>query len=248
MSDDLFQSGLDWLNSNSGAVNSILVSLLVVVTCVYAYQTYHLVLESKAFREMSLRPALVVTAEIDDTRINLVNFRLENIGGGAAHRIRLQTNRKLKVKGKDPLNKLGLFKHGLPSLGPGRKIESFLASAFDLDFQQKPLEVTVTYSDATSRNFEEKFELNFASFENLTRVGDAPLQTVADSIKKLQENIGTLSRGIGRLSVLAYSLDDLDAERSAQNLFRKLRRVSPDGRREIETMIDEEISRLVTKE
>ena len=110
---------------------------------------------------MSLRPALVVTAEIHETRINLVNFRVENIGGGAAHTIRLRTNRKFIVGNEDPLNKLGFFKHGIPSLGPGRKIESFLATAFDLNFQQEPLEVTVRYSDATGRKFEEKFELNF---------------------------------------------------------------------------------------
>ena len=218
----------------------------MVVTCVYVYLTYRLVLESKAFREMSLRPALVVTAEIHETRINLVNFRVENIGGGAAHTIRLRTNRKFIVGNEDPLNKLGFFKHGIPSLGPGRKIESFLASAFDLNFQQEPLEVTVRYSDATGRKFEEKFELNFASFENLTWVGDDPLQAIADSIKRLQENFRNLSNR-NRLSVLAYSLDDLDAEHSAHNLFHKLRRVSSADRKEIENLIDQEISQRTTK-
>ena len=189
---DLIQPMFAWLNCNSGAVNSILAFLLVGVTGAYVILTYCLLCESKKFREMSLRPALVMTVELHETYWGLFNFRLENIGGGAAHRIRLQTNRKLIVKGKDPLNKLGLFKHGLPSLGPARKIESFLASAYELGeagFQQEPVEVTVRYNDAAGHKFEEKFELNFASFQNLNQVGDAPLKMIADSTKKIQKDI-----------------------------------------------------------
>ena len=248
MSDNLIQSWFVWLNSNSGAVNSILVALLVIITGAYVFLTSRLVTESKKFRELSLRPALVVTAELHETLVTIVNFRIENIGGGAAYGIRLQTNRKFIVGNEDPLNKLGFFKYGIPSLGPGRILESFLATGPDLlKSQQEEIEGTVTYSDATGRKFEEKFVLSFSSFENLSRVGEPPLQTIADSIKKLQENIKSVTNGLGKLSVLAYSLDDLDAVRSAQKLHIKLRRVSPDGRKEIEKLIDQEISRGGTK-
>ena len=116
-----------------------------------------------------------------------------------------------------------------------------------LEFQQEPLEGTVEYEDATGKKFEEKFVLNSASFENLNRLGEAPLQTIADSIKELQTNIRRLSNGMSKLSVLAYSLDDLDAKRFDQTLFRKLRRVSSYDRKEIENLIDQEISRRGTK-
>ena len=78
-------------------------------------------------------------------------------------------------------------------------------------------------------------------------MGEAPLQTIADSIKELQTNIRRLSNGMSTLSVLAYSLDDLDAKRFDQTLFRKLRRVSSYDRKEIENLIDQEISRRGTK-
>ena len=45
---------IDWLNSNSGAVNAILAAILVVITGVYAYLTRRQVLE--ALREMAMRP------------------------------------------------------------------------------------------------------------------------------------------------------------------------------------------------
>ena len=94
---------------------------------------------------------------------------------------------------------------------------------------------------------EETFLVDFAAFENLSRVGEAPLHTIAKSIEKLQKSIGNLSSGTNKLSVLVYSQDDLDAESSAWNLSRKLRRVSPDGRKGIENLVDQEISRLSAK-
>ena len=237
---------IDWLNSNSGAMNAILAAILVVITGVYAYLTRRQVLESKELREMTIRPALVVTAEIDETHINLINFRVENIGGGAARNIRLRTSREFMRGNNRSLNELGLFKRGIPLLSPGRNIETFLGSAFKL-LQQEPLEVTAEYEDATGRKIEETFLVDFAAFENLSRVGEAPLHTIAKSIEKLQKSIGNLSSGTKKLSVLVYSQDDLDAESSAWNLSRKLRRVSPDGRKGIENLVDQEISRLSAK-
>ena len=240
---------IDWLNYNSGAVTAISTSLVVLVTSVYVYLTYRLLLESKATREMAMRPALVVTAEIDETHINLFNFRVANIGGGAARSIRLRTSREFMCGNNRPLHELGLFKRGIPLLGPGRNIETFLANAIEMyqEPQQEPLEVTAEYEDATGRKIEETFLVDFAAFENLSRVGEAPLHTIAKSIEKLQKSIGNLSSGTKKLSVLVYSQDDLDAESSAWNLSRKLRRVSPDGRKGIENLVDQEISRLSAK-
>ena len=239
---------IDWLNSNSGAVNAMLASLLVATTIVYAYLTRRLVLESRALREMTMRPALVVTAEIDKTHINLFNFRVENIGGGAARSIRLRTSREFMCGNNRPLHELGLFKRAIPLLGPGRNIETFLANAIEMYQEpQQELEVTAEYEDAAGRKFEETFLVDFAAFENLSRVGEAPLHTIAKSIEKLQKSIGNLSSGTKKLSVLVYSQDDLDAESSAWNLSRKLRRVSPDGRKGIENLVDQEISRLSAK-
>ena len=57
---------------------------------------------------------------------------------------------------------------------------------------QNQLEVTAEYEDATGRKIEETFVVDFAAFENLSRVGEAPLHTIAKSIEKLQKSIGNL--------------------------------------------------------
>ena len=240
---------IDWLNSNSGAANAISAVILMVITGVYVCLTRSQVLESKKLREMTIRPVLVVTAEIHEIHINIINLRVENIGGGPARNIRLRTSREFMTGNNRSLNEVGFFKRGIPLLGPGRKIETFLATAIQHDKkpQQEPLEVTVEYEDAAGRKVEEPFKIDFAAFENFSRVGEAPLYTIAKSIEKLQVNIRNLSNGMNKLSVLAYSLDDLAAERSSRNLSRKLRCVSPDGRKEIENLIDQKISLLSTK-
>ena len=239
----------DWLNSNSGAVNAILVAILVVITGIYAYQTHRQVRESKAYREMATRPFLSVTIELHEIHFNIINFRVENFGGGPARNIRLRPSREFRAGGDAPLSKLGLFTNGMTYLGPGRKIESVLGSAIEIyqEPKQEPLTVSAEYMGVTDKKFKEEFVIDFAAFENLTWAGTAPLQTIAKSIEALQKSIGNLSYGMKKLSVLVYSQDDLDAESTAWNLSRKLRRVSPDGRNEIENLIDHEISRLSTK-
>ena len=154
------------------------------------------------------------------------------------------------VRGKDPLNELGLFSHGIPLLGPGRKIESFLASAIEL-FQEpldEPLEVIAEYKDATGRPFKERFEIDFRIFENLSWVGNPPMKDLAKSVDALRRDIQNLIRGGRKLPVVAYSVDDLEAEGALHRLFIKLRRASPDDRREIERMVDQEINRRTSSQ
>ena len=181
---------IDWLNSNSGAVNAILAAILVVITGVYAYLTRRQVLESKATREMAMRPVVIVTAEIHEMCMNIIYLRARNIGGGAARKLRLRTNRKFRTGNDKSLNDLGLFKRGIPLLGPGQKIETFLADMTGQEVgKEEPLEVTAEYENAVGGKTKETFVIDLAALENLRQVGETPLETIAKSIKKIQENI-----------------------------------------------------------
>ena len=172
-----------------------------------------------------------------------INFRIENIGGGAARNILLRLSREFDLGNDRLLNDVGLLKCGIPLLGPGRNVETFLANALDNNLlEQEPLEVTSEYEDASGGKFEEIFLVDFAAFENLCRVGEAPLYTIAKSIKDLQLNISNLSSGMKKLSVLVYSRDDQDAEISSWNIQRKLRQLSPNQRKDFEDILDKKIS------
>ena len=181
---------IDWLNYNSGAVTAILTLLVVLVTGVYVYITYRLLLESKATREMAMRPVVIVTAEIHEMYMDIIHLRVRNIGGGAARRICLRTNRKFMIGKDKSLDDLGLFKRGIPLLGPGQKIETFLKDMADQEVgKEEPLEVTAKYEAAVGGETEETFVIDLAALENLRQVGETPLTAIAKSIKKIQENI-----------------------------------------------------------
>ena len=181
---------IDWLNYNSGAVTAILTALVVLVTGVYVYLTYRLLLESKVTREMAMRPVVIVTAEIHEMYMNIIHLRVRNIGGGAARRICLRTNRKFMIGKDKSLDDLGLFKRAIPLLGPGQKIETFLKDMADQEVgKEEPLEVTAKYEAAVGGETEETFVIDLAALENLRQVGETPLTVIAKSIKKIQENI-----------------------------------------------------------
>ena len=97
-----------------------------------------------------MRPFLAVTIELHEIQFNIINFRVENFGGGAARNIQLRTSREFRVGNDAPLSKLGLFTNGIPFLGPGRKIESVLGSAIEIyrEPKQESLTVTAEYMDA----------------------------------------------------------------------------------------------------
>ena len=190
---------MDWLNANSGAMTALSTAILVVVTIAYVYLTHRLVRETKAAREMAMLPSLTVTAEVHEVYPYVINFRVENIGGGTAHNIRLQSNRSFMVEDRDPLNTLGLFTHGIPMLGPSRKIESFLvyASSLNREHLNESLKVIAKYTDATGRHkFEETFEIDFGTFENLSQVRKTPLHAIADSIHRLPKEFEKNNRSL----------------------------------------------------
>ena len=182
---------LDWLNCNSGAVEAIAIVVLVLVTMVHVRRTGQIVAESKKFREVTTRPKVIVTLAADKYYFNLVNLRVENIGGGAARNIRLSTNSEFRTMRGTLLRDLGLFKNGLSLLGPGREIETRLENVTgwnnDRDRFQTSFTITASYTNAAGRSFEEDFLIDFSFFEELSQIFGDPLRNIAESLKTIAE-------------------------------------------------------------
>lgn len=187
-----------------------------------------------------MRPLLAVRASIHEAHINIINLVIENIGGGPARRIALKASQPFRGEGKTPLNEIGPFKRGLHYLGPHQGLELFLANAIgNLDELKKaPIEIGASYYDDAGQCHEKTFVIDFSELENIERVGEPPLFTIAESVKKIQAALDGLFRGMAKLPVLTYSLSDLDAERDTQTLWCKLTRLTPDERLEITRLVD----------
>ena len=149
---------LECLANYGSVVETVAIVILVFVTGVYAWQTRKMVAESKKFRELTMRPNLTVTATVDEYHLNIINLRISNTGGGTARDIRLRIDKKFRNTRNVPLNDLGLFRKGLPLLGPGQKIETRLANATGRsDLFQQSFTVTAKYTNAArTRSFERR--------------------------------------------------------------------------------------------
>lgn len=232
-------NALEWLNSFSGAVNALLTFVLIIVTAIYVYLTGRLVRENVALRENATRPVLAITTSLHEAHLHIINLLIENAGGGAAHHIRLRTSMPFMVNGQECLDEIGPFRKGITYLGPHQRLELFLASAIgNLDqLKQQPLQIEAKYSDEVGKIHQKTFAIDFGELEGISRVGTPPLFTIAESIKKMQENFANLPRA-GKLPVLAYSLEDMEREQTANKLWYKFSRLSSADREEVEKLVN----------
>lgn len=231
---------IEWLNNYSGAVNALLTLVLIVVTAVYVYLTGRLVRENIALREDATRPLLAVTTSLHEAYIHIINLLIENVGGGAAHDIRLRTSKPFTLDRHERLDEIGPFKKGITYLGPHQRLEFFLANAIgNLDELKKQLlQIEAEYSDNVGKTYRKTFVIDFGELEGISRVSTPPLFKVAESIERLEKNFANLLNGMIKLPILAYSLEDTKREQMVNELWHKFWRLKPVDRDEIEKLID----------
>lgn len=229
-----------WLNNYSGAVNALLMCVLIIVTAVYVYLTWRLVRENIALREDATRPLLAINTSLHEAHIHIINLLIQNVGGGAAHHIRLRTLKPFTVDRNERLDEMGPFKKGITYLGPHQRHEFFLVNAIgNLDeLKKQSLQIEAEYSDDVGKRYQKTFAIDFGELEGISRVGTPPLFKVAESIERLEKSFASLLNGMRKLPVLAYSLEDRDREQMVNELWHKFSRLKPADRDEIKKLMD----------
>ncbi|MEO8380802.1 MAG: hypothetical protein ABI779_14150 [Acidobacteriota bacterium] len=231
---------MEWLNANSGGINALLTSILTVATLSYVVLTARLVRENIAIRELTSRPVLSITPALSDVGLNFVNLLLENWGNGPALHVKFEVTQPVVRHGITDLSKVGFFGRGLAYLGPHQRFELFLASSIgNLDELKKvPIEIDVNYQDEAGRRYSQKFKIDFAELEGITRIGEPPLQAAAKSLKKIEQSLDGLARGSYRPSVTVHTLEDLEREGRVSELWFKLNELDAASWKEVEELVD----------
>jgi len=236
---------LDWLNANSGALSAILTLVLTIATSVYVFLTRQLLRESVTVREASSRPSVAIRLAIHETRIHLLNLAIENFGNGPALLLEFTVNQKCQERqGVKDLSKIGFFRKGLHYLAPHERIEMFFANAIgNLDvLKQQPWTIGVRYADAAGKKYIETFTLDFSEFEGMSRVGDAPLEKIAESIETIKAEFSSLLLGSRKLPVKIYNLDEEHREERISELYYKLHELGPEAWNEVEAFVNEKFA------
>lgn len=237
---------LAWAKDNLGIVQAGIAIVLTLVTGVYVILTWRLVGEAKRQREQAVRPCVIALLKTHEAHINLLYLRFENVGMGAAHSVEIELEGMEDFPGDVSLEKHGLFKKGISVMPPGAKIDIFLLSAiYKWDaVKQLNAAVSVKYKADSGKKFKNSFPLVFSQFEGYEQIGQPPLYEIAKHAEKLTKSIAAFPIRDGRFEVNTHTVEDVDAERSTDSIYMKIRRLSPAARKTVEG----EVKRLLSEE
>ena len=232
---------MEWLDAHSGAVAGLSSLLLTIITASYVYLTWKLLRETQAARAEAKRPELAVYLRPSDVGMSFLVLCIENVGSGAAYDVRFTTNVDFRGDHHTPLRQVGPFKKGLSYFAPRQRIDHFLTGVVGIldDLKKQPLEIIATYDSSVGTKCTQSFVLDFGEFENLSRIGEPPLQKIASAVDQLQKDVHHLTTGFRKPVVLTERLDEHQSRHRSEFLYLKIRQLSETDREELEALVDE---------
>jgi hypothetical protein len=219
-------------------ITGIATVVLVVITGVYVYFTWRLL-------KVTNQPEIVVSLRPHEAHINVVMLYVENVGTGVARKVRFTGDLSSSFDGKTALSDIGFIKNGIDVLGPGQKIQHFLASAlekWDLLNQASP-EIIVTYKGPVKHKYKRTFHLNFAEWKGTATIGEPPLFELAKIARKIQKDLHSLVTGSSKPIVRTESLSKYRIRQEDSFLEKRMARL-PD---EVQEEILQEVEIIISK-
>ncbi|MCS5693981.1 hypothetical protein NZK33_18650 [Cyanobium sp. FGCU-6] len=214
-----------FLTENSGALSVLFSAAVTVATVVYAILTWKLVTETRLLREAQTEPRIEIMAQPFETAFNLLRLQVRNTGLGPAHRLRFRIK---VIDGGEPaermldeLTKPNFFAKGLEYFGPGQeRFSAFTDMTVDFNVKVAAIfEVRIRYESATRKRYEEMVVIDMAEWKGAQQLGTPSLYKIANSIDKIQRDIGHFATGFRRLRIDAYT--QVDRDRESNEIFKR---------------------------
>jgi len=210
---------LDFLKQNSEALTVIFTAVVTLSTVVYAILTGLLVSETRKMREVQTEPKIHITIDSFEFAIHIIRLNIQNIGLGPASDLQFEP---AVIEGGESAKKLlgeftesNFFKTGLRHFGPGQNIYSTYTQTTE-DFEGKSssiLSFKLSYKSATGKKYTEEIILDMSELKGRYQLGKPSLYAIAQSIEKMQKDIGHIVSGFKRVKTDVYSSDDRKVER-----------------------------------
>lgn len=208
----------EFLNQNSGALSVLFSAVVTIATVIYAILTWKLVAETRLLREAQTEPRLEITAQPFEAAFNLLRLQIRNTGMGAARqlrfRIRVANGGEGALAMLNELTSPKFFEKGLEYLGPGQeRYSAFTNMAENYDSKiDAVFEVDMRYESATGRRFEDVLLIDMSEWKDAEQLGTPSMHRIANSIEKIQRDLGHFSSGFRHLKADVYTQDDRDKE------------------------------------
>lgn len=210
---------LESLNHYSGALTVIFTAVVTISTVIYAALTGKLVKETRIMREVQTEPKIHITVDDFDFAIHFVRLNIKNIGLGPAEDLKFEPS--IISGGESATNLLkeftesNFFNTGLRYFGPGQNIYSMYTQTTQ-DYEGKSASVLsfkLSYKSAIGKKYNEEIIIDMSEIKGRYRLGKPNLRSVADSLEKIQKDVGHLTSGFKHLKTDVFTSEDRRKER-----------------------------------
>ena len=192
---------VDFLNTNSGAIQAISTVALVIITGLYVYFTWKSVRTMKKAEEERNRPRVILYIQQRENWLNFIDLIVGNYGLDIAREVKFTLNGDLKLlRENETLSNIGIIKNGIKSLVPKQILKTPLLSLIGRvdELNKKDIAITVNYKNSTlMREFSETFQIDFNSLIE-RQVGRLPIYGMFESVKKIATVLGGIGRKINK--------------------------------------------------
>lgn len=209
---------LDYLNKNSGAFTVIFTAVVTAATAVYAILTYVLVKETRLMRQVQTEPKIEITAKSLDVAIHILRLHIRNIGLGPALNVRFTPK---VVVGNEAAKGLireftetNFFKVGLSYFGPGQeRLSSYTQLTQNHEGKlESVIAFDVEYESTTGKKYKETLLIDMSEHKGAYQLGKPHMYSIAQSLEKLQKDIGHIVSGFKRIRADVFTAEDREAE------------------------------------
>lgn len=218
---------LSFLNQNSGALTVIFTAVVTLATAIYAVLTWILVSETRQMRKVQTEPRIQITIDALDIAIHLVRLKIKNIGQGPAIELKLAPRALTQTEATDELiqdfTKSNYFKTGLKYFGPGEeRVSHFTEMTKNHNGKiEAVIGFYLTYSSLSGQRYSHEVVIDMTEYKGTYRLGTPHLYSIANSLKKIQEDLQRFGSGWHRLKVDAYDSEDRELERKQNEEMRE---------------------------
>lgn len=184
----IISSSLNFLNTNSSAIQAIATIVLVIITGVYVWFTRKTVQIMKKSEDERRRSHVILYIQQREDWLNFVDLIVGNYGIDVARDIEFTLNEDLQLlKEGEMLSNIGIIKNGIKNLVPQQILKIPLLSLVGRveELQKKNIIVTITYKNsAEMKKFKEDFPLDFHSLVE-HQIGEPPMYKISKNIESI---------------------------------------------------------------
>ncbi|WP_127486811.1 hypothetical protein [Paenibacillus ehimensis] len=195
---------IDWINSNSGIIQSISAIVMIFLTGFYVLFTKSILKanegvyeEAEKSRELANMPNVI--AYFDMPAHNVLNFNIKNIGINVAKNTHIEIEYLNEITKENELKKSYILQNGVATLAPGQKLEMFYGSLLELKSAQgdfPKINVHLVFEDSHGKQYRLSYTLDANVYKGIGTIRINGIHHLTKTFAEFQNDFSKMSQDI----------------------------------------------------